>query len=414
MCSHHPNFSATRIGRPPNRSLGALGLSVVLATPSQAQSINAQRHMQIGLSAITEYDDNVLRLSDQDPARTRGDHRLSATLSLDVARPIGHQDIYLIGQVGENRYARHAQLDNVTSNLQAGVDWRAGIGCVLRTGGAFSQQLVKIEDVTSSTLAPSTQTSHASVVGLSCARGRVVRPSLNYRDERITNSAAALHQNDTRTQSYDVSLGIQRPRLGELSLFGAYRRTRYPNHIAQSPEYVSFTDAGLRLTRGIGGRIVGNATLSYNRVAPESSATRPYSGLGWTADLTITPGGGRAHLTLALSRATQQSTLLNVSYSIDAANHFGLDYALTHRIKLATDVALTRRSFVGVTGSSSALGLGDRSASISAGLRYQAPLKFLSAPIIYAFNASYSRRTADNPAFDYRDMQASVSLRIGN
>lgn len=387
---------------------------VAFAAPGQAQNITPQRQAQFGISGGAEYDSNVLRLSDQDPTQGRGDQHITGTLSLNLQRPIGQQDVYFIGTVSQNRYARHAQLNNTAINLQGGADWRAGIGCVVRTGAVLTRQLVNLSDLATATLASSAQTARALVLSVSCARGPLLRPSFDYRDETVTNSAPALSQYDTMTQSYNASLGVRRPRLGEIALYGTVRRTRYPHHILNSPEFVRFTDAGVRWTRALGAHLSGTATISYSNVVPESNATKPYAGLGWTANLTLTPLGTRTHVTLALSRATQQSTLINISYSVDASSQIGIDYALTPRIKLVSAVTLSRRSFVGTAGSAgSALGLGDRSASVSGGLRYALPFKMLAAPVALACDASISRRTADNPAFNYRDALVSLSLRVG-
>lgn len=389
-------------------------LLIGFASPGRSQSILPQRQLHFALSGGEEYDSNVLRLSDQDPTTRRSDQHRTGTMSLNWQRPIGQQDFYFIGGISQNRYTNHAQLNNTGINLQSGADWRAGIGCVARTGAVFTRQLVNLADLTRAALASSTQTAQALILSVNCARGALLRPSFDYRDEMVTNSAKELTPNDTTTQSYNTSLGVQRPRLGEIALYANLRRTRYPHHILNSPEYIRFTDAGLRWTRAWGAHLTGTATLSYSNVEPESHATKPYSGLGWTANLTIAPRGTRTHVTIAISRATQQSTLINISYSVDASTQIGIDFALTSRVKLVSSLTLAKRSFVGTAGNTtSALGLGDRSLGVSGGLRYALPFKMLAAPVALACDTSISRRNADNPAFNYRDALVSFSLRVG-
>jgi hypothetical protein len=414
MCSPRSSGIVKRRATTGARCFSSTGLLVALVSSGHAQSIAPQRQAQFGISGAAEYDSNVLRLSDQDPSQSRSDLHLSETISLNWQRPIGQQDIYLVGVVSQNHYPHHPKLNNTSTSVQTGADWRAGVGCVARTGVAYARQRVNLADITSSALASSTQASRAMILSLSCARGPLLRPMVGYRTETVANSASALTQNDTETQTYDVSLGVQRPRFGELTLYGNIRRTRYPHHILNSPEYVRFTDAGLRWTRALGRHLTGTATLNYSNVVPESNATRPYAGLGWTANVALSPGGTRSHITLALSRATQQSTLINISYSIDSSSQIGIDYALTSRIKLLASLTISKRSFVGTAGSlGSALGLGDRSNGIAVGMRYALPFKLLAAPVSLACDASYSRRTADNPAFNYHDALASMSVRIG-
>ncbi len=397
-----------------NHRRNSLAIIVALTVaPCTAQSITPQRHTRLSLASSIESDSNVLRQSEQAPTLNRSDVHVSPSVSFDMERPIGLQSLYLVGALAYNDYARHTQLNNASTNVQGGVDWRGGFGCVLRSGGNYARQLVKIEDVATASLAQSSQTTHGVLLRLMCARGSTLRPSLGYRTERVTNSAAALRQNDATTATYDARLGIQRHSIGELAVYGQYRRTHYPHHLMLTPEFIHFYDGGLSLTRDLGGRIRGAVTLGYNQVVPEASNTPPYSGLVWTGNLTLSPGA-KLHLALGLSRSTQQSTLLNISYSIDTTNQLNLDYALTHRLKLVAGALASHRRLVSAPEAPlSALGTGDRSITFSGGLHYAPPLRLLGAPVSYALDASYSKRTAENPAYNYHDVVASLSVRVG-
>ncbi len=380
---------------------------------ADAQSITPERRFHVGLSSVFETDSNVLRAADADlTTPNRSDLRWAPALNLDIERPLGRQDVYLLGNIGYNFYAHNPQLDTSGVNLQSGVDVRAGHRCAARIGGEYVRQLANLNDLSATPLGHTVQNTTAYIARLNCDRGYRLHPTLGYRHEAVRNSAAKLSANDTVSDAFDASVRLQRARFGEISMYGNYRRGRYPHHAAGSSDAVQFYNAGLSYSRSIGAKLRGSVSFGYTMVVPHGTALKRYHGASWTTDVSYTPTS-RTHVSFGMTRDSQQSSLLDINYSITTSAHIRADYALTHMVRLSLGAQVSRHAYHGASAVTVAtLGQGDRSTSLTAGLSYAPPMRVLRHRITVAADVTYNRRTADNPAFNTHNLVASLSLRM--
>ncbi len=394
-------------------TLGCGVQAIVSGSAVGAQALIAERKSHLGLSSTLETDSNVLRLADADlSAQHRSDVHWAPVVTLDYERPVGRQDVYLLGTLGYNVHARNPQLNTSAFNLQAGVDVRAGHSCAARFGGVFVRQLANLSDVNASGIGYTVQSTTAYIARVNCARGSGLHPTLGYRHEAVRNSAALLQTNDTFSDAFDASLGIQRASLGELSVYGNYRRGRYPHHPFTGPDAVRFYGAGVGFSRQIGARLRGNASFGYSQVVSSQPGVRPYHGASWTADVRFTPSS-RSSVTVGLARDSQQSSLINISYTISTTAHARAEYALTHMIRVSLGAQAARRSFEGAATIDSVTGQSDRSVSLTAGLSYASPIHILRNRVTFAADMTYNRHSSDFAALRTHNLVAALSVRIG-
>jgi hypothetical protein len=147
-------------------------------------------------------------------------------------------------------------------------------------------------------------------------------------------------------------------------------------------------------------------------VVPHGAGLKRYHGASWAADLNYTPSS-RTHVSLGMTRDSQQSSLIDINYSITTSAHVRADYALTHMVRLSLGAQVSRHAYQGASAVTVAtLGQGDRSTSLTAGLRYTPPIHLLRHHITVAADVTYNRRTADNPAFNTHNLVASLSFRM--
>jgi hypothetical protein len=254
------------------------------------------RDIGVSLSVQQSYEDNVLRQPDNFtviPGFAREDFRLSPSLDLDIVQPFGRQTLTLQGGIGYDFYRRNTRLERERINLQGKANLAVGANCKPDVGLAFSRQQSDLADffsITDFRLRNREQRLTFST-GIKCGGVVGFRPGVTFERSVVKNSSFFRRIGNFNQTAVGVSLGYTTPTLGELSLFGNYRRGNYPNRgsFTGRPdvnERVGVYTAGLRLQRDLGERLRGNISLGYTVAEPSVAGTRRFSGISGSADLT--------------------------------------------------------------------------------------------------------------------------------
>lgn len=380
-----------------------------------AQSDDVRR---IGLfvSVQGSYEDNVLRQPKNfplTPGFARKDFRLSPALNIDIVQPIGGQKLTLAGGIGYDFYNKNKRLERERVNLVGNLDLKVGPNCTPKLGVSYLRQQSDLADFFALTnvrlrnreqrLVYSASVKCSGVVGL--------RPGLSIERTNAKNSAFLRRIGNFNQTSYGVSLGYVTPTLGEVSLFGNYRRGNYPNRgrfaigSGSVGDNVGVYSGGVRLQRDIGTRLKGNVSLGYTKADPSIPGTRGFSGASGSADLTAQLLD-RLQAVIGYSRTVEQSNRLDVSFSVNSSYSINANYILNPRFSLTAGASrINRRLSDSLLLAPNLLGRNDRTSQVSAGARYRPGI----APISFSLNATKAFRKSETGIFDYDATTVSLT-----
>lgn len=390
-------------------------VSAVTST-ADAQS-DVTRKIGVFVNVQNSYEDNVLRQPDifpVPPGFSRDDFRLSPSLNVDIVQPFGRQKLTLLGGVGYDFYRRNTRLERERINLQGRADLSVGANCKPNVGLAYSRQQSDLADFFSLTdfRLRNREERVTFSSGVKCGGAVGLRPGVTFERSVVKNSSFFRKIGNFNATTVGVSVGLANPALGELSLFGNYRRGSYPNRGAFSGrpnvnERIGVYTAGLRLQRELGSRLKGNVSLGYTVAEPSLAGTRRFSGVSGSADLTAQLGDP-LQVTLGYSRAVQQSNQLDVSFTVNDNYNINASYILTPRLVVTAGAARNSRKLRdSPLLNRNLLGANDRTTIFSGGVRY-AP----GGPISFSLNANKSKRSSQTRFFDYDASTVSFGVNL--
>ncbi len=396
----------------------AVVVALLLASTGQAALAKSDDvpHVDIFVSAQNSYEDNILRQPENFPVTsgfTRNDFRFSPAINVDIVRPFGRQKLTLIGGVGYDFYRRNALLERERINLQGNVDLAVGANCAPRFGAAYARQQSDLSDfiaLTPQRLRNREQTLTLSA-GIKCGGVVGLQPGVSFERSTARNTSFFRQQGNYNSTSVGLSLGYASPVLGEVSLFGNYRRGSYPNRgrfvFGQGSigDVVTVYTGGVRLERKIGNRLTGNISAGFTKADPSIPGTQKFSGLSGSADLTAQLLE-QLQLTFGYARSVEQSNQLDVSFTVNDSYNASANYVVGPQLLLTAGAARTSRKLRNSPLlTPNFLGRSDRVTEVFGGVRYT-PL----GPISFSLNASRSSRKSDTRIFDYK--ASSVTLGV--
>ena len=295
-----------------------LALLPLACSPAAAQ---VERKLDIGVTAGAQYDSNVARAT-ASQAAARGldgeDVRFTAALDVDIALPFGRQSVFLQGSVGYVTYARNERLNRERIDLSGGVDGTLG-RCRSKITAGYARGQSALEDIDFG-LVKNVQERRSIEFQGRCGKGFGLEPLVTARREETRNSNDSRRTSDH--DSWDVSAGIgySQTAFGDLSLYGSYGKTSYPNRLVlvgldQLSDGYEVYAGGVRYERQIGSQLRGRVTAAYTKLESNLPNVDGFSGLTYGAQLTMQPTH-RLQARLLFDRAVQSSNRLDVSYQL--------------------------------------------------------------------------------------------------
>ena len=321
----------------------------IVDTPSVA---TAPSHYSINGTFETEYQSNVAGGSAAVSALRglkREDVVFTPTLLVDAFKPIGPESVFLTGSVGYNFYDRNTILNRENFDLTGGVNGQLGICRATVTGGYIRRQ-DELQDIT---LARVQDVFDQTSIGMegACGRGFGFSPIFSITQAWSTNSLSLLQSSNYSSLGGSGGISYQAPTLGNLSLFGQYQTTTFPNRFVpfnqgETQDGFNTYGGGVKYVRLLGARIQGTVSLSYTSVQPFVSGTGGFDGLTYSADVTYR-ASSRLDFHGSFIRDVQPSNVPDSTYYIETKSLVEGTYHVGSRIDVNLGLSQADRTFKG-------------------------------------------------------------------
>lgn len=390
----------------------ALGLGALTLGPAAwAQDAAPERRVDLGASAVTTYESNLLRLPDNAVVglgREREDLRFTPSVTIDLQVPLGRQSVYLNGLAGYDFYKNNDDLDSERIELNGGSRMRLS-SCSAQLGLSYARRQSDLADFLTAVRIENVENRVAFDGLLTCESAAGLKPSFGFGHERVGNSDDFRRTGNYSAETYTAGIAYGRPWLGDIGLDVSYRRGRYDDRpaVLGNNERIDSYTAGINLSRKVGSQLTGSASLGFTRVDPSLAGVPGFKGLSWSLDLVWNPGT-RFQAAVGASRDVQQSNLLDVSYAIVDDYRGRIDYALGDRVRLSLTGNHSRRSLRdSPLTPGGVLSGNDRTYRLSAAASYTPSYR-----LSFSLNAAAEKRKADNRLLDYDNFLVAVTTRL--
>jgi len=356
------------------------------------------------------YDSNVAR-SSESLAQLRGisreDEIYAPSLQVDLARNFGAEAVYLTGSVGYDFYQTNSILNRENVDLRAGAKKRVG-PCEIGLDGTYVREQSSLQDL-AVVVTKNTEMDETALLGAECNKERHISESFSFSPTWSDNSAKILETTDNRTYIGKGSLAYRSESVGEISVFGQYEYTSFPNRpvVSGSSTVDDGYDAyggGVRFDRSFGPRFEIVASLADMSLDPRASSDPAFEGLTYEAKAIFNPNS-RITAELSTSRAITPSDRLDSTYSIDQTYRATVSYKLGNKLEIAIDGSMGTQHFLGgqiVRG----VDLTHQSINAITGRVEHAITHHLAITL----SATQEHGGADLPSYRYDDSRVGLSL----
>lgn len=355
--------------------LAGVGVAIAWATPGLAQvtppgpmrpegtSIGPSAGLQLFTLDVTgkiEYDNNVAR-GQTEVAGFKALHKddviYEPSVSVDLNKQLGRQEVFLTGLVGYDFYQYNDQLNRDRINLLGGVRARLARCAGTLTAG-FSQQQTDQEYLPLQ-VTQNVQTTESAGVQLQCGRGRLGEfVSVQYVNTNNDAGDAGIGRQglvNSQTVSASTGLTYQNKLLGVASGFLSYSSSDYgDNNDPLLPTASGFHSygAGISLERPIGARLKGSAQISYQKsetegvsVAGSSSTFSSFSAQG-SLNYRV---NSRLNLDLLFVREVQPTIQQGSNFSVVSNASLNGHYQLSSRLSASAGFSWHNIDYEGLT-----------------------------------------------------------------
>ncbi len=304
---------------------------------AQAGETEVARGLSAEANLRASYEDNVFRSATTLTGRTKADYLLSPSLNVRYDLPVARQGFFVQGSAGYNFYARNDNFNRGWWSADTGVDWRLGSRCSGLVQAGYSKRQSDFGDlgIAVDNLEKrqhySFDASCAGPVGIGLVAG------VDY--SKTDNSFFARKQGNLRTLTYSGGLLYRSILIGDVTLRGVHEDREYPNRFIMTPlglerDGVKVDRVALAVTRPIGARLTGSASLSYIWSKPDVSIYDKFKGVGWSAELSYLVGP-KLMVGISASRDVTSSAAIDSSYQVSR------DYGAHATYKFGSKTTLT-------------------------------------------------------------------------
>jgi hypothetical protein len=333
-----------------------------MATPAAAQTLSGSMTHTIStpltrttdVRVVTDfvYDSDVLR-GRRLLANQRGlvphDEIIKPALAIDIVRMFGRNSVFVNGAAGYDFYNHDTLLNRERIDAQGGFSSLIH-GCKAMVSGGYARHQSNLEDL-QLIVTKNTETNELIKFDGDCAKQVGIAPQVSVSEEWMSNSAITRRTVDHNSLVATGALAYSQPALGQMSLFGQFEQTQFPNRIIPigntilEDQYKLYA-GGLRFTHNIGSRIEGEVSVSYTSLQPNLPGVPGFNGLTYAIDVSYKPTT-RIQTHAAFSRQTEPSNRAGSSYSIGNLYSGDLTYQFGTRIALNAGASYAIRDFVG-------------------------------------------------------------------
>ncbi len=321
--------------------------------------------------------------------------------------PIGLQSLFVKGSLAYDFYSKNPELNGGAGHVEGGFDARLR-DCKAKLTGGYSDQRTSLQDLT---VAVTRNIEDTESIRLDGACGRTIGfgPTLSVVQQWSNNSATSLFASDFRSVTATAGIAYRRPTFGELSLFGSYGETDFPNRgLLMGPAtiqdgYRNYS-VGLRYDRRLGARIEGTIRIAYTTLDPYVAGVAGYEGIDYSADVSLRVSERlQAHVTVG--QAPIPTIVSNATYSLESHYSAEADYTIGPKLSLKLIGSETNDRY---SGAALVTGLDIQRESvgtISGALRFQ-----LSRRFALQINGSHQVRSANITIYNFTDDRVGLAF----
>jgi hypothetical protein len=359
-----------------------------------------------GVQVVDE--SNVAR-SSADLAALRGirphDVIVTPTVTLDLLMPLSRQSLFLKGSLGYDFYQHNHVLNSERLDLEGGLNAQIA-RCKGRIVGDYARHQSDLQDLTL-VVTRNIETVKAVGVEGSCGRPVGLAPTFSAKEQWSDNSASQLITSDYRTFTALGGLGYRRPSFGELSIYGTYQRTLYPNRgvplgPASSEDGYKVYGGGARFDHRLGARIETTLKVAYKSLRPNVATLPGFNGVTWGADVTFA-ASPLARLHLGLEREVDPSNRPDTTYAVDTSYLAEGTYRLGRRMTLSAGASQRSSDYQGAALARGIDLTNDRLRSVFGAIGVN-----LGRRLSVKFDVRRDVRRANIEAFSYADTRLGV------
>jgi hypothetical protein len=326
---------------------GLAALAVAVCAPgvaaAQAALGGPDKPFTVGVQEITAYDSNPARGSAVNAAE-RGIEPDEVTLSPSItavySRSVGLQGLALSANFGYDYHTKNSDLSSEHLNFSVIGNRAVGAFCSLGGNANYNRSQSDLSTLTVDVTRNVIQT--YSISGSeSCHTGAGLTESVQVTHSATQNTNGSL-------VNYDVNgisglIGYTNPTIGTVGVTVAYDQTNYGNdplQLGTTPEQMGVTSVGLSLTRPIGARLTGSASVSWSHSSDQPRFGAPVLGQTSFSGFTTSIGlsylvGPRLRLSTDISRNVSATLLQGVGYSVVNSADLTANYTVSSRINAA-------------------------------------------------------------------------------
>jgi hypothetical protein len=384
------------------------------------------RQLSVRAAVDASYDSNAFGLSDAAVARgnignrSKDDFRITPSLILDIFQPFGRQAVFLRGNIGYDFYTKNTQLNRIRVGLNGGANLAVLNSCTVTPSASYQRQRSNAGDIFAVSPVPvvdrvNTEEQLSYGAEASCAGAIGLSPTFGYRHSQTRNTSSFYQLNDSNQDSFDASIGYQRPSLGRISVYGSYSEGEYirrnvlglPNVIPGIPsDGVKSYSVGGRFERDIGSRISGSISAGFSWVDPKSVFSSKFRGSTYALALAVRPSD-RLSVNVDASRSADLSNTVFATFAVTQVYSLNGTYRLNRKMSANFGSSYQKRDYRQNAQAVDNAAVVNKDEFIRAygGLVYDLNRRLRLNGLI-----SQQRRKSDNAFFNYNNTTVSLGL----
>jgi len=314
----------------------------------------------------TLYDGNIRRIGDGlVPAGTdRSDFRVTPSIDVGFARPLGRQRVFLNARFGRDFFLRRSEFSRNRYGADGGVQWQLGSRCSGNATISFNSAQQILFDV--SQVDGNVQESFAVGGSGNCRVVGGLGVGLTVQRSQVRNDNIVRQQNDLNSIVYSPQITYGSPTLGRFSIGGTFNQIGYTRRTVIDTQGnviddgVNIYSARFGYQRGLGSRLSLNAGISYFStnpdprqivvpISPISGIVLPrpsQSNLGYDVGLSYN-SGRRISASLTGSRAATASPNVGAQSVVSQRVAADVNYRLNRAIDTSIGINYDQRDYRG-------------------------------------------------------------------
>ncbi len=311
---------------------------------------------RISGSLITEYSDNIARVSGDDDVggryTSKDDWIFRPTVAVNMSRDLGRQTVFLSGSIGRQYFARNTMLNSNNLNVGGGASLSLGNRCGGNLKAGYSNrgtQLGTFEEVI-----PSEQERVSLGASATCRTPGGLSGSLSYGYSNATNHTHdPLNEVDrsfanVNSNHFGANIGYAVGARGQVGLQGSWSKNRYPNQLlptggSNRNEIVS---GSVFAAYRVGSSLSASGSVGKSEVRTNVPGSSAFSGTTWNVSMNYS--GPRIGAGISTGRSVSGGAGGSANYSIGTFFNTSVNYRLNDRMSVAGGIATSNSDYRGL------------------------------------------------------------------